>query len=285
MMEDPMEDAAAASISELPTELVIVILRATQSAVAVVRCSAVCHKLASATRSDWLWQELCEVTWPLLKTYRSCPAVHLRAPLAPASWRQLFRARVAGMSVAGPHGWCELLRWMDESTRLASQRGPGWVVELGIVLLRIERARARHGLPISPALEPHELPVVSREASDASWEASDESWCRAQTVPHELLADPRPDPDLGPDPDQVLGTDAAARAALRRRGHPRRRGRHRETAREHARSECGGERAGDAARPECGNPNLNPKPNLNPNPNRAGDAARPECGRDARLVA
>ena len=139
--------------------------------------------------------------------------------------------------------------------------------------------------PISPALEPHELPVVSREASDASWEASDESWCRAQTVPHELLADPRPDPDLGPDPDQVLGTDAAARAALRRRGHPRRRGRHRETAREHARSECGGERAGDAARPECGNPNLNPKPNLNPNPNRAGDAARPECGRDARLVA
>ena len=175
------EQDALASMSELPEELLVVILYGTHSAEAVTRCATVCHKFACASRSEWLWQMLCESTWPMLWTPRACPAVHLRA-LPPESWKSLFRSRVTNMSTGSLCGVCELLRLYDSSTCLATARHAGWVVELGMLLLRIERAHTCNDVshPSNPTIESRNQP---RAAS-----FSDETECWARTMQCKLLA-------------------------------------------------------------------------------------------------
>ena len=139
------------AFTSLPLELVMLILQATGDAVPVLACTSTCRTLAALpSNGERLWQHLCEQAWPWLATPRSVPAAHL-AVFPPPSWRELHRSRVRGarLDTAG-NGWRELLNLYDHSTLVATERRAGWVVELGTLLLRIERVEHRFARRASP---------------------------------------------------------------------------------------------------------------------------------------
>ena len=193
------EDAAPPTcFSDLPEELLLLILAVMGSALTVLNMARVCSALSSATRTERLWQIICNTTWPLLLTERRCPPVHLQT-LPPSSWRMLYQSRVAA---AKPAGWCELLPLYDSCTRAATERRAGWVVEVGLTLLRIERVRTRHRLPISPIREQQSM--VSSLLPRHS-----ESFCWARTMQHELLAGCVEILAIAGDPVSIAISDAA----------------------------------------------------------------------------
>ena len=161
-------------VTDLPDEVLLLILRCGVAVESVLSCAATCKQLSTLTTNECLWRFLCERSWPLIATARHAPAMHLCA-LPPESWRELHHSRVAGVGA----GWGELLPMYDQSTWIATERQPGWIVALGSLLLRIERTRMLHGLPSSPAHS-------EREQSDILPQHS-EAVCWARTLQHELL--------------------------------------------------------------------------------------------------
>jgi hypothetical protein len=141
---------SAEALLDLPEELLQLVLVSTADAPSALRFASTCRLTSRfVARSEALWQDLCESSWPFLTTMRRFPTAHLRT-LPPQSWRSLFKSRTR------EPGWRLLLPLYDESAHVARHRLSGWVARLGTLLLRIQRVRAVHQLvalavPDSPA--------------------------------------------------------------------------------------------------------------------------------------
>lgn len=194
--ESESDDTSVRHLLDLPEELLLLILRSTGSPTAVFTCATSCHAFAALSVVDSVWKHLCGKLWPLLLTTRHDPPVHLREP--PVTWLDLFRSRV---NAAAPANWRIVLPLYDASIMLATERPSNWVVNLGVLLLRIERVRMRDGLA-SPVRECHQ---VDTRLSAPTTPQRSEALCWFRSLQHAVCADMEPVLALASDPSATDG--------------------------------------------------------------------------------